>query len=179
MDFWYILYPKYAFSFSFLILARGQINENFCHREHFASEAGFAACGRHKLHKLRWENAYLRSFSRYNGTVANNYLEYFLVIEKSFVFFVMKSLIKPTSLLHANAQTPWRAESNRPNWWRPECFCKPVSPVTTPKSGQQKLPIRDIHQSYGWTIIHAEPDKSAAHIRTWVFQKAYRRLHDS
>ena len=49
-----------------------------CYRKNFASEARFAASSKRKnfqvlhrdLHKLRCENAYLKSFSRYNGTVA-------------------------------------------------------------------------------------------------------------
>ena len=57
------------------------------------------------------------------------------------------------------------------------CFYESVSPVTTPKNGQQKLKIPNIHQSYRWTHINAGSDKSAAHGRVWVFQKGYRRLH--
>ena len=40
--------------------------------------------------------------------------------------------------------------------------------------GQPKVPMHDIHWSYGWTRIYAGSDKSSAHGRTWVFQKAYR-----
>ena len=125
----------------------------------------------------------MRSFSRYNGPIANNYLGHFLIIEKTFVFLFIQSAIKPTPLLYANVQMPWRTECKRSNWWRPECFYEPESPVTTPKSGQPKLPNRDIRRSYVWTRIyivhfHAGSDKSAAHGRTWVFQKAYRRFHN-
>ena len=131
--------------------------------KNFASEASFAARRSRKIFqaqhrdllKLRWENAYLRSFSRCNRTVANSYLEHFLIIEKTFVFLFIQSAIKPTLLLDANVQMPWCTECNRSNWWRFECFYESESPVTTPKSGQLKLPIRDIHQSYGWTRIHA------------------------
>ena len=108
----------------------------------------------------------------------NNYLGHFLIIEKTFVFLSTESAIKPTPFLHANVQMPWRTECNRSNWRQPECFHEPESPVTTPKGGQAKLPIHDIHRSYGWTRIHAGSDKSAAHGRTWVFKKAYRRLHN-
>ena len=51
----------------------------------------------------------------------NNYLGYFLVIEKTFVFLFTESAIKPTLLLHANVH---------------QCFYEPESPVTTLKSGQ-------------------------------------------
>ena len=66
---------------------------------------------------------------------------------------------------HANVQMPWYAECNQSNWRRPECFYKPESPVTTSKSGLSKLPMCDIHWSYGWTCIHVGSDKSAAQIR--------------
>ena len=75
-------------------------------------------------------------------------------------------------MLQANVEMPWHIECNQSNWRRPECFYKPDSPVTTPKSGHPKLPVHDIHQSYGWMCIHAESDKSAAHARTWVFFKS-------
>ena len=53
-------------------------NGNFHHRENFASEVGFATHCKQKIfqvqhrnwHKLHQENAYLRSFLSYNGTVA-------------------------------------------------------------------------------------------------------------
>ena len=48
----------------------------------------------------------------------------------------------------------------------------------SPLGSQPKLPIRDIQRYYGWTCIHAGSDKSAAYERTWVFQKASRRLHN-
>ena len=110
----------------------------------------------------------------------NNYLGHWdiLILEKTFVFLIIKSAIKPTPLLHANFQMPWRTKCNRSNWRRPEYFYEPESPVTTPKSGQPKLPVCNIHQSDGWTCTYVGSDKSAAHRRTWVFQKAYRRLHN-
>ena len=108
----------------------------------------------------------------------NNYLGCFLIIKKTFVFLFIESVIKITPLLHANVQMPYRIKCNRLIWRRPECFYEPESPVTTMKSDQPKLPIRNIHQSYGWTGIHARSGKSAAHGRTWVFQRAYRRLHN-
>ena len=108
----------------------------------------------------------------------NNYLGYFLIIIKALVFLFKESAIKPTTLLHANVQMSWRTECNWSNWRRLECFYEPESPVTTPKSRQPKPPIHDRHWSYGWTRIHAGSDKSAAHGRTWVFQKVYRQLHN-
>ena len=102
----------------------------------------------------------------------NNFLGHFLIIEKTFAFLFIESAIKATPLLHANVQMSWRTECNWSNWWRPECFYEPESPVTTPESGQLKLQICDIHQSYRWTYIHVGSDKSAAHGRTWVFQIA-------
>ena len=108
----------------------------------------------------------------------NNYLGHFLIIEKTFVLLFIKSAIKSTPLLHANVKMPWCTECNQSNWWRPECFYETESPVNTWKSDQSKLPICNIHWSHGWMCIHARSDKSAAHGRTWVFQKAYRRLHN-
>ena len=107
----------------------------------------------------------------------NNYLGHFLIIEKTFFYFI-ESAINLTPLLHANVQMPWRTECNRLNWW-PECFYEAESPVTTStphlaKSGQQQLAICNIHRSYGWTCIHA----GSSSVKTWVFQKNYRRLHN-
>ena len=106
----------------------------------------------------------------------NIYLGHFLIIGKIFVFLFIESAIKPTPLLQVNVQMPWHTEYNRSNCRWPECFYEPASPVTTPKSGHLKLTICAIHQSYRWMRIHAESDKSVAHGRTWVFQKAYRQL---
>ena len=103
----------------------------------------------------------------------NKYLGYFLII-----FLFIESAIKPRPLLHANIQILLRTECNWSNWWWPECFYEPESSVTTPKSGQPKLPIHNIHQSYGSMCIHAGLDKSEAHGRTWVLQKAYQQLHN-
>ena len=104
----------------------------------------------------------------------NNYLGHWniLILVKTFVFLIIESAIKPTPLLHANFQMPRHTKCNRSYWWQPECFYEPESPVTTPKSGQLKLPVCNIHRSYGWMCIHAGSDKSAAHGRTCVFQKA-------
>ena len=85
----------------------------------------------------------------------NKYLGYFLII-----FLFIESAIKPRPLLHANIQILLRTECNWSNWWWPECFYEPESSVTTPKSGQPKLPIHNIHQSYGSMCIHAGLDKS-------------------
>ena len=98
-----------------------------------------------------------------------DYLEHFLIIEKTIVFLFMASTIKPTSLLHANVQMPWHTECNQSNWQQPECFYESESPITTLKSGQPKLPVRNIHQPYRWPCIHARSDKSAAYARTWMF----------
>ena len=87
------------------------------------------------------------------------------IFEKTFVFLFKESAIKPTPLLHANFQIPWQTKCNQSNWWRPECFYEPESPVATPKSSQAKLPVRNIYQSYGWMCIHAGSDKSAAHVQ--------------
>ena len=95
----------------------------------------------------------------------NNYLGHFLIIETTFVFLFIESAIKPTPLLHANVQMPCCTECNQSNWQWSDCFYEPESPVTTPKSGQLKLGICDIQPPHG-------SDKSAAHGRTWVFQKA-------
>ena len=108
----------------------------------------------------------------------NNYLGHFLIIEKTFVFLFIESAIKPTPLLLANVQMLQRTKCNQSNWWWTECFYEPESPVIILKSGQLKLPICSIHQSYGWTHIHSGSDKFQAHGRAWVFQKAYRRLHN-
>ena len=78
-----------------------------------------------------------------------NYLGHILIIEKTAVFLFTESAIKPTPLLHTNVQINWCTECNQLNWWWPECFYKSKSPVTTPMRGQPKLPIRDIHWSYG------------------------------
>ena len=99
----------------------------------------------------------------------NNYLRHSLIIEKTFLF--IEIAIKPAPVLHPNVQMPWRTECNRSNWRRPECFYEPESPVTTPKSGQSKLPIRNIP-------VHAGSDKSKSHGRTSVFYKACRLLHN-
>ena len=77
-------------------------------------------------------------------------LGHFLIIEKTFVLLFTESAIKPTPLLHANIQRPWHTECNQSKWWWPECFYEPDSSVTTPKSGQPKLSIRNVHQSHGW-----------------------------
>ena len=61
----------------------------------------------------------------------NNYLGHFLIIGKTFVFLFIESAIKPTPLLHAKLQIPWRTECNRSNWRRPECSHEPEPPVTT------------------------------------------------
>ena len=171
---------------------RGRINERFCYCENFASISSFVIWPRQKmfqvvqpcdLHKLCWENAYLRSFLRCNGTVAQQLFGTLghwdiLIFEKTFVFLFIESVIKSTPLLCANFQMPWSIKCNGSNWRWPECFYEPGSPVTTPKSGQLKLPVVSIQQSYGWMYIHAGSDKSAAHGRTWLFQKAYRRLQN-
>ena len=74
----------------------------------------------------------------------NNYLGHFLIIEKTFVFLFIESAIKLIPWSHANVQIPWPTKCNWLNWWQPECFCEPESPVTTPKSCQMKLPIHNI-----------------------------------
>ena len=145
-----------------------------CHRKNSASEASFATRRRQKkfqgqhrdLHKLRWENAYMRSFSWYNGTVAQQLFGALghSIFEKNFVFLFKESAIKPTPLLHANFQMSWRTECNRSNRRRPKCSSGP--------------PVHNIHQWYGWICIYAGSDKSAAHGRIWAFQKAYRQLHN-
>ena len=56
----------------------------------------------------------------------NNYLWHWDILSlRKLVFLFKESAIKPTPLLHANFQMPWRTECNRPNWWRPECFYEP------------------------------------------------------
>ena len=83
----------------------------------------------------------------------NKYLGHFLIIEKTFHFLFIESAIKPTLLLHANVQIPWRTECNRSNWQRPECFYEPESPVTTPKSGEPKFPIHNMHRFNSNTLF--------------------------
>ena len=111
---------------------------------------------------MHWENAYFRSFSWYDETVAQ---QLFGVLghsffEKTFFFLFKESAVKPTPLLNANFQMPWHTKCNQWYWQRPECFYEPESPVTTLKSGQPELPVCNIHQSYRLTCIHAGSDKS-------------------
>ena len=80
----------------------------------------------------------------------NNYLGHWDILSlRKLVFLFKESAIKATPLLHATFQMPWRTECNWSNWWRPKCFYEPESPVTTPKSSQPKLPVCNIHRSYG------------------------------
>ena len=153
-------------------LVKDRINENFRHRENFAPQANFGR-GRRRQKLSKFSIAICKNcvgkMLIIMELLLNNYLGHFLIIEKTFVFLFVKSAIKPIPLLHANFKMPWHTECNRLNWCWPECFYEPESPVTTPKSGQRKLPIHNIQRSYGWMHIHTGSDKSAAHGRTWVF----------
>ena len=87
----------------------------------------------------------------------NNYLEHFLIIEK-LVFLFTESAIK--LLLHANVQNSLAYRIQPIELAATWMFLWTREPVTTTNSGPPKLSIRNIHQSYGQTHIHAGSDKS-------------------
>ena len=103
-----------------------------------------------------------------------NYLGHFLTIEKTFDFLFLESAIKPTPLLHVNIQMPYRTECNWSNWWQPECFYEPASPSPLWRVASRSFQSAIYTGPTGW---HGS-DKSAVHERTWVFQKANRRLQN-
>ena len=141
--------------------SRGQINEKYSHCKNFVSEASFATplqvrdffkcsiviCINCIGKMLIWGH-----FHGIMELLLNNYLGHsnILILVKTFVFLIIESAIKPTPLLHANFQMTRHTKCNRSYWWQPECFYEPESPVTTPKSGQPKLPVHNIHWSYEW-----------------------------
>ena len=59
----------------------------------------------------------------------NHDLGHFLITEKIFVFLFIESTISWTASLHANIQMPWCTKCNQSNWWQPERFYQPESPL--------------------------------------------------